>query len=169
MFKPTTATNFRLSHDPEHARQRVLNNNNNNNIYTLRDIIIINDTEPRVSARAAMNARRDEIISAYEDALECPLRNTVANRMVDFIAANHTIEQLLECIERTGLAVRPSPAYLCKVMQNYDSYTYIAFDRVQQREAPMNPALQYPQRDYSHDDFAGDDILAEVERIRNNA
>lgn len=162
MSNTTTATFSRQNHDPEHARVRVSNNNNNNNIYNLRDIIIINDTVPSVSdserrrqyARAEMNARREEIIAAYEEALECPLRATVANLMVDFIAADHSIEQLLEAIERTGFASRPSPQYLRTVLRNWDSYAYTPADRVQRSDAPSNPALQYEQRDYNTDEFA---------------
>lgn len=167
MSNTTTATISRQNHDPEHARVRVSNNNNNNNnIYTLRDIIIINDTEPGVSeserrreyARAEMNARRDEIIAAYEEALECPLRATVANLMLDFIAAGHSIEQLLEAIERTGFASRPSPQYLRTVLRNWDSYEYAPVCRVQRSDAPSNPALNYQQREWDAE------YCAEIER-----
>ena len=103
-----------------HEHEQVMDNNNNINSYSYYYL----DTEPGVREKAVrqLNADRDVIIQFYYDSLGLRLTNVVANMFIDFIASGHTVTQLLDAIERTAFAPRPSPAYLKKVLCNYDSY-----------------------------------------------
>lgn len=145
------------------AVQRNQNNNskhittgsNNNNI------IIIKDTAPGVSINPEDGNR---IIQAYTENIGPSINAPVARLIEEFIASGHTVDHVIDAIERTGFAPRPSPAYLRAVLRNYDQPR-------QQQPSPwykQNPALMYQQRDYSDtDDFGQNDWLLEAVKLMN--
>lgn len=112
--------------------------NNNNNI------IIINNTQPGVSSENA-----EKIVSAYVECMGVGITAPVA-RMLESFLQSHSVDQLLDAIERTAFAPRPSPAYLRAVLRNYDT------SRPRQVSKPwwqQNPALNYNQREWRDEDF----------------
>lgn len=127
---------------------------NNNNIIN----IIINHTEPGVCITPEDGNR---IIEAYGMNIAPQISPAVARMIEDFIAAGHTVDHVIDAIERTGFAPRPSPQYLRAVMRNYDK------PRPASQPAPwyrqqINPALNYEQRLYRDEDFDGDAFMKEV-------
>ena len=106
-------------------------NNNNNNNSNIINYYYYLDTEPGVSEKVPdlihqealdiLHQSRDDIIQCYEYSLGIPLNNTVANMFVQFIEQGHRVYQLIDAIQRTAFAPRPSPAYLRTVLNNYDS------------------------------------------------
>ena len=130
--------------------KQISTGNNNNNI------IIIRDTHPGVSINPEDGNR---IIAAYVENIGPAINAPVARLIEDFIKAGHTVDHVIDAIERTGFAPRPSPAYLRAVLRNYD--------QPRQQPSPwykQNPALNYQQRQYSDADFSGDDFIEEAKR-----
>lgn len=126
-------TTNRTSFQQIHEQGGEINNNNNNNSYCYYYL----DTQPgvhvdereeydrrRAVALEKLSIDREVIIQAYADALGIPLSNIVANMMVDFVMSGHSVADLLDAIERTAFAPKPSPAYLRAVLHNYDTYKH---------------------------------------------
>lgn len=126
------------------------NNNINNNI------IIIRNTQPGVSS-----ADGERIVAAYTECMGTGINAAVA-RMLESFLQTHTVEQLLDAIERTAFAPRPSPAYLRAVLRNYDTSRPCPVSKPWWQQ---NPALNYTQREYRDDDFDDSVFLKECERL----
>ena len=126
---------------------------NNNNI------IIIKNTQPGVSISPEDGER---IVRAYMDNIGYGINPPVARMIEEFISNGHTVNDVIDAIERTGFAPRPSPAYLRAVLRNYNQPT-----PQQQPSAwyKQNPALNYQQRKYTDADFSGDDFIDEAKKI----
>ncbi len=156
--------------NPEHPDNKNLKKfqkTSNNNIIN----IIINHTEPGVCITPEDGKR---IIEAYGMNIAPQISPAVARMIEDFIAAGHTVDHVIDAIERTGFAPRPSPQYLRAVLRNYDQ------PRPETQPTPWyrqqtnamsywqrtNPALQYEQHEYRDEDFDGDAFMEEARRMR---
>lgn len=140
---------------PDNKNIKQFQRTSNNNIIN----IIINHTEPGVSITAEDGKR---IIEAYGMNIAPQISPAVARMIEAFIAAGHTVDHVIDAIERTGFAPRPSPQYLRAVLRNYDQ------PRPAEQPTPwyrqqVNPALKYEQREYRDEDFDGDAFMKEVQ------
>ena len=121
-------------------------NNNYNNRHT----------EPGVSINREAGER---IVQAYTQAVG-PMNYYVAQEIESAIRQGLTVANVLEAIQITSFAPRPSAAYLRAVLRNWIR------DGVSHRRQPQqsswwkqNPALNYEQREYKNEDFEDDSFL----------
>jgi hypothetical protein len=133
---------------------KTTNRINNNNKYN-NNIIIISDTHPGVSISPEDGER---IVTAYTANIAPQLTAAVAAMIEEHIARGLTVDDVLDAINRTGFAPRPSPAYLRAVLRNYNQKPL-----PQKVQSPQwwqkNPALDYAQRDYSGQTFEDDSFM----------
>lgn len=123
---------------------------NNYNYYNNRH------TEPGVSINREAGER---IVQAYTQAVG-PMNYYVAQEIESAIRQGLTVANVLEAIQITSFAPRPSAAYLRAVLRNWIR------DGVSHRRQPQqsswwkqNPALNYEQREYKNEDFEDDSFL----------
>lgn len=119
---------------------------NNYNYYNNRH------TEPGVSINREAGER---IVQAFTQAVG-PMNYYVAQEIESAIRQGLTVANVLEAIQITSFAPRPSAAYLRAVLRNW------IHDGVSHRRQPQqsswwqNPALKYEQREYRNEDFESD-------------
>lgn len=138
------------------------NRNKNNNKYN-NNIIIINHTEPGVRLS---DADADNILRAYMNNVAPTMSGAVAGEIEEALSRGLTIDDVIECINRTGFAPRPSPAYLRAVLRNFDA-SGKKENEVKKAWWQRNPALNYDQREYHDEDFDGSLFMAEVEKMQH--
>lgn len=123
---------------------------NNYNYYNNRH------TEPGVSINREAGER---IVQAFTQAVG-PMNYFVAQEIEKAVQQGLTVANVLEAIQITSFAPRPSAAYLRAVLRNWIR------DGVSHRQAPQksswwqqNPALNYEQREYRNEDFEDDSFI----------
>ena len=101
----------------------------------------------------------ERIVQAYTQAVG-PMNYYVAQEIESAIRQGLTVANVLEAIQITSFAPRPSAAYLRAVLRNWIR------DGVSHRRQPQqsswwkqNPALNYEQREYKNEDFEDDSFL----------
>ena len=113
-------------------------------------------TAPGVSINREAGER---IVQAFTQAVG-PMNYFVAQEIEKAVQQGLTVANVLEAIQITSFAPRPSAAYLRAVLRNWIR------DGVSHCQAPQksswwqqNPALNYEQREYRNEDFEDDSFL----------
>ena len=119
---------------------------NNYNYYNNRN------TEPGVSINREAGER---IVHAYTQAVG-PMNYFVAQEIESAIRQGLTVANVLEAIQITSFAPRPSAAYLRAVLRNWIRDGVSHRRQPQQSSWWQNPALKYEQREYRNEDFESD-------------
>ena len=119
---------------------------NNYNYYNNRH------TEPGVSINREAGER---IVQAFTQAIG-PMNYFVAQEIESAIQQGLTVANVLEAIQITSFAPRPSAAYLRAVLRNWIRDGVSHRRQPQQSSWWQNPALQYEQREYRNEDFESD-------------
>ena len=128
-------------------------NNNYNNIDTEPGVLISPEDGERIAQSYHRNIGN--------------LTGAVASFITQAVASGLTVANILEAIEITGFAPRPSAAYLRAILRNWirDGVTTSQI-KYQARREQDNPALWYMQRDNSNLKFDGSAFMQEVARMR---
>lgn len=134
--------------------------NNYNNNYN-------NHTEPGVFMITADDAER--ICKAYNSAIGV-LNGTVAAMIESAVKGGLTVDNIIQAINETAFAPRPSAAYLRAILRNWLKNGVSCGNNRAASPAGSwwqrsNPALQYQQREYNNDDFDGDAFMQEARRM----
>lgn len=116
---------------------------NNYNYYNNRH------TEPGVSINREAGQR---IVQAFTQAVG-PMNYYVAQEIESAIRQGLTVANVLEAIQITSFAPRPSAAYLRAVLRNWIRDGVSHRRQPQQSSWWQNPALKYEQREYRNEDF----------------
>lgn len=119
---------------------------NNYNYYNNRH------TEPGVSINREAGQR---IVQAFTQAVG-PMNYYVAQEIESAIRQGLTVANVLEAIQITSFAPRPSAAYLRAVLRNWIRDGVSHRRQPQQSSWWQNPALKYEQREYRNEDFESD-------------
>lgn len=119
---------------------------NNYNYYNNRH------TEPGVSINREAGER---IVQAFTQAIG-PMNYFVAQEIESAIQQGLTVANVLEAIQITSFAPRPSAAYLRAVLRNWIRDGVSHRRQPQQSSWWQNPALKYEQREYRNEDFESD-------------
>lgn len=121
-------------------------------------------TEPGVSAQDL-----EEIRIHYEGVLRCYLNNVTAGDIEEAISAGLQASAILDALNQTAMAPRPSHYYFRAILKRYMREGITTREKAeeqrwkrkhdmeirqdsQQRAWFTNPALNYQQRDYTDDD-----------------
>lgn len=131
-------------------------NNKENNYNYYNNNYNNRHTEPGVSINREAGER---IVQAFTQAVG-PMNYYLAQEIESAIRQGLTVANVLEAIQITSFAPRPSAAYLRAVLRNWIR------DGVSHRRQPQqsswwkqNPALNYEQREYKNEDFEDDSFL----------
>lgn len=124
---------------------------NNYNYYNNRH------TEPGVSINREAGER---IVQAFTQAVG-PMNYYVAQEIESAIRQGLTVANVLEAIQITSFAPRPSAAYLRAVLRNWirDGVSHRQQPQQQSSWWQQNPALKYEQREYRNEDFEDDSYI----------
>lgn len=109
-------------------------------------------TEPGVSINREAGER---IVQAFTQAVG-PMNYFVAQEIESAIRQGLTVANVLEAIQITSFAPRPSAAYLRAVLRNWIRDGVSHRRQPQQSSWWQNPALKYEQREYRNEDFESD-------------
>jgi len=107
----TSATSSRINLVTNNNIRSINNNNNNNNINT-EPGVLFDGNGSRLDSDTL-----DQIVTAYQDAIGQPLNSFTAKMIKDYLAILPYWE-IIDAIEVTAFAPRPSPAYLRAVLRN---------------------------------------------------
>ena len=109
-------------------------------------------TEPGVSINREAGER---IVQAFTQAVG-PMNYFIAQEIEKAIQQGLTVANVLEAIQITSFAPRPSAAYLRAVLRNWIRDGVSHRRQPQQSSWWQNPALKYEQREYRNEDFESD-------------
>ena len=114
-------------------------------------------TEPGVSINREAGER---IVQAYTQAVG-PMNYFVAQEIEKAVQQGLTVANVLEAIQITSFAPRPSAAYLRAVLRNWIRDGVSHRQQAPQKSSwwKQNPALNYEQREYKNEDFEDDSFL----------
>ena len=127
-------------------------NNKENNYNYYNNNYNNRHTEPGVSINREAGER---IVQAYTQAVG-PMNYYVAQEIESAIRQGLTVANVLEAIQITSFAPRPSAAYLRAVLRNWIRDGVSHRRQPQQSSWWQNPALKYEQREYRNEDFESD-------------
>lgn len=97
----------------------------------------------------------ERIVQAFTQAVG-PMNYFVAQEIESAIRQGLTVANVLEAIQITSFAPRPSAAYLRAVLRNWIRDGVSHRRQPQQSSWWQNPALKYEQREYRNEDFESD-------------
>ena len=97
----------------------------------------------------------ERIVQAFTQAVG-PMNYFIAQEIEKAIQQGLTVANVLEAIQITSFAPRPSAAYLRAVLRNWIRDGVSHRRQPQQSSWWQNPALKYEQREYRNEDFESD-------------